>query len=104
MPGSANSVAWVSGGRLETPSLGLGILPSITRAVLVEEAAPRLGLPVVEGMFPLARLLEADEALALSTVKEVMPLAAVGERALRRGEWAGRLAAAFAEIVAAETG
>ena len=104
LEGPTFSVAWVSEGRLETPSLGLGILPSITRAVLVEEAAPRLGLPVLEGMFPLARLLEADEALALSTVKEVMPLAAVGEHALRRGEWTGRLAGAFAEIVAAETG
>ena len=58
---------------------------------------PRLGLPAVEGVFPLARLLEADEVLALSTVKEVMPVAAVGEHALPRGEWCGRLAAAFRE-------
>jgi len=104
LEGPTFSVAWVAGGRLETPSLGLGILPSITRAVLLDEAAPRLGLPVVEGVFPLARLLEADEALALSTVKEVTPLAAVGDRAIPRGEVSGRLAAAFREIVVAETG
>ena len=55
-------------------------------------------------MFPLSRLLEADEALALSTVKEVTPLAAVGEHPLPQGEVAGRLAQAFRDIVAAETG
>ena len=104
LEGPTFSVSWVIGGRLETPTLGLGILPSITRAVLLGEAAPRLGLPVVEGVFPLARLLEADEALALSTVKEVTPLAAVGDRAIPRGEVSGRLAAAFREIVVAETG
>ncbi len=104
LEGPTFSVAWVAGGRLETPALGLGILPSITRVVLLEEAAPRLGLATTEGMFPMSRLLEAEEVLALSTVKEVMPVAALGEHLLPRGEWCGRLAAAFQDIVAAETG
>jgi 4-amino-4-deoxychorismate lyase len=103
LEGPTFSVAWITGGHLETPTLSLGILPSITRSVLLGEAAPRLGLPVVEGMFPLARMLEADEALALSTVKEVAPVAALGEHPLRRGEVCADLAAAFGEIVAAET-
>jgi branched-subunit amino acid aminotransferase/4-amino-4-deoxychorismate lyase len=104
LEGPTFSVAWVVEGRLETPALGLGILPSITRAVLLEEAAPRLGLPATEGVFPFSRLLEADEVLALSTVKEVMPVAALGENVIPRGEWCGRLADAFQGIVAAETG
>ncbi len=36
--------------------------------------------------------------------QEVMPVAALGEHLLPRGEWCGRLAAAFQDIVAAETG
>lgn len=104
LEGPTFSVAWVAGGRLHTPALSLGILPSITRAVVVEEAAPRLGLPVEEGAYPLARLLEADEGLVLSTVKEVTPIAAVGPRVLRAGEVGRALAAVFAGIVAAETG
>jgi branched-subunit amino acid aminotransferase/4-amino-4-deoxychorismate lyase len=104
LEGPTFSVAWVAGGRLLTPSLGLGILPSITRAVVLGEAAPRLGLTVEEGVFPLDRLLEAEEAVALSTVKEVKPIAAVGEDDLPRGEVGPRLAAAFGEIVARETG
>jgi branched-chain amino acid aminotransferase len=103
LEGPTFSVAWVCGGRLETPTLGLGILPSITRAVLLGEAAPRLGLEVAEGVFPLSRMVEADEALALSTVKEVAPVVAVGDHAVPRGEVCGRLASAFREIVAAET-
>jgi branched-chain amino acid aminotransferase len=97
-------VAWVAEGRLETPALSLGILPSITRAVVLGEAAGRAGLPVAEGVYPLARLLAAEEGLALSTVKEVMPIGAIGERSLRRGEMADRLSATFGAIVAEETG
>ena len=103
LEGPTFSVAWVVGGCLETPALSLGILPSITRAVLLEEAAPRLGLPAAEGAFPVDRLRGADEVLALSTVKEVAPVAFLGGDALRRGPWCERLAGAFREIVAAET-
>lgn len=104
LEGPTFSVAWVAEGRLETPSLSLGILPSITRAVVLGEAAERVGLAVAEGEYPLARLLEADEGLALSTVKEVMAIGSIGERRLRMGEMAGRLTGAFRAIVAEEAG
>jgi len=104
LEGPTFSVAWVVEGRLETPALSLGILPSITRAVALGEAAGRVGLPVTEGVYPLARLLEAEEGLALSTVKEVMSIGAIGERSLRMGETGDRLAAAFRAVVAEEVG
>jgi branched-subunit amino acid aminotransferase/4-amino-4-deoxychorismate lyase len=104
LEGPTFSVAWVAEGRLETPALSLGILPSITRAVVLAEAAGRAGLAVVERAFPLERLLEAEEAVALSTVKEVRPLAAVGEHPLPAGEAGRRLAEAFRAIVAEEVG
>ncbi len=104
LEGPTFSVAWVAGGRLETPALSLGILPSITRAVVLTEATRRVGLEVAEGVFPLARLLEAEEGLALSTVKEVVPIGAIGERSLPVGEVGNRLAAAFRAIVAEEIG
>ena len=102
LEGPTFSVAWVTAGRLETPALSLGILPSITRAVVLTEAAGRVGLETAEGVFPLARLLEADEGLVLSTVKEVVPIGAVGKRSLPMGEGGRRLAAAFRAIVAEE--
>ena len=103
LEGPTYTVAWVSDGRLETPSLELGILASITREVLLECAA-RLDVPVKQGHFPLERMIEADEALGLSTVKQVTPVSQIGEHAIPDGPVAGRLAAAFAEIVAEEVG
>jgi branched-subunit amino acid aminotransferase/4-amino-4-deoxychorismate lyase len=104
LEGPTFCVVWIIGGCLETPALSLGILPSITRAVVLGEAAGRAGLAVVEGVFPLARLFEAEEALALSTVKEVMPISAVGERSLPVSGTGRRLADSFAEIVAEDNG
>jgi branched-subunit amino acid aminotransferase/4-amino-4-deoxychorismate lyase len=101
LEGPTYTVAWVSDGRVETPSLELGILASITREVLLECAA-RLGIPVKQGHFPLARMIESDEAIGLSTVKQVTPVSRIGENDIPDGPIAGKLAGAFAEIVAEE--
>lgn len=103
LEGPTYTVAWIVGGRVETPSLDLGILRSITRDVLIESAA-RLGLAVVESSFPLERLLGADEALGLSTTKQVTPIANVGMSAIPVGDLGAALAGEFAAIVAAEIG
>lgn len=103
LEGPTYTVAWVTDGRVETPSLELGILHSITRDVLLESAA-RLGLPMAEGVFPLARLLAADEALGLSTTKQVTPIERVGDQEIAVGDLGAALAREFAAIVAAELG
>jgi len=102
LEGPTFSFAWVRGGRVETPSLDLGILPSITRDVLFE-CCGRLGLPVEQGRYPLDRVISADEVVALSTNKQVSPVAQVGENLIPGGPMAGRLAAAFTTIVQSET-
>jgi len=103
LEGPTYTVAWVSHGRLETPSLELGILASITREVLLECAA-RLDIPVKQGHFPLERMIGSDEAIGLSTVKQVTPVSRIGEHEIPDGPVAGKLAGAFAEIVAEEVG
>ena len=103
LEGPTYGVAWARSGTVETPSLDLGILASITREVLLE-VADRLGVAVVEGRFDLDRLLAADEVFALSSVKEILPITGVGGRALASGQMTGRLQSAFAELVAGETG
>ena len=95
LEGPTFSVGWVHDGVLETPTLDLGILDSITRRVLLEEAEGR-GVAVVEGTFDLDRLLGADEALAFSTVKEVTPVIEVDDRNYPIGEVSIKLAGAFA--------
>ncbi|NOY55736.1 MAG: hypothetical protein GXP34_07080 [Actinobacteria bacterium] len=79
LEGPTFCVAWVVDGVLETPSLDLGILASITRGATLQEAE-RAGIGVREGHFGLDRLDDADEVMALSTVKEVKPVVRVGER------------------------
>jgi len=103
LEGPTFTVAWVHDGRIETPSLDLGILHSITR-VAVLECAERLELAVSEGHYPLDRLLQADEALALSTMKQVLPIEQVGEIRIPLGPATRKIAECFAEIVESETG
>ena len=102
LEGPTFCVAWMSEGRLETPSLQLGILASITRDVLLESAR-RLDVEVKQGFFPLERLLGADEALGLSTTKEVTPIEKVGEHEIPVGPFGKSLAEELRSIVTAET-
>jgi 4-amino-4-deoxychorismate lyase len=64
---------WRSGQTLFTPSLDLGVLAGITRAVL-GELAPGLGLKVLEGVFTAEDVAAADEAFLSSSTREVMPV------------------------------
>lgn len=102
LEGPTFSMGWVVDGVIETPSLDLGILASITRTVALQEAAG-LGLTVDEGRFVLERVLQADEVFALSTLKEVAPVDRVGTTTFAAGPITNRLAAAFRARVEAET-
>ena len=77
----------MSGARLYTPGLELGILAGETRAALIELAAGAR-LRVVEGAFALDDVLaDAEEVFTSSSVREVMPVVGLDERelALRAG-------------------
>lgn len=72
-----STLFWVSPeGGLRTPSIGAGILESITRARVARE------LHVEEGEYPIDDLHGAHEAFLASTVREVQPVAAIDGRKL----------------------
>ena len=98
LEGPTFSVAWVVAGILETPTLDLRILDSITRRVVLEEAE-RMGLEVVEGSWNLDRIAEASEVLALSTVREVQVVSHIGTLLFERGPVTSKLAGAFNAMV-----
>jgi len=98
LEGPTFSVAWIVRGVLETPTLDLGILDSITRRVVLEEAE-RMGLEVVEGSWSLERLADASEMMAISTVKEVQVVSEAGALTFDAGPITSRLAEAFGAIV-----
>jgi branched-chain amino acid aminotransferase len=67
-----STIFWVSPeGGLRTPSIGAGILESITRAHIVK------ALHVDEGEFLLEDLMGTHEAFLASTIREVQPVAAI---------------------------
>jgi branched-chain amino acid aminotransferase len=67
-----STIFWVSPeGGLRTPSIGAGILESITRAHIVR------ALHVDEGEFDVKDVLGSHEAFLASTVREVQPVAAI---------------------------
>jgi branched-subunit amino acid aminotransferase/4-amino-4-deoxychorismate lyase len=98
LEGPTFSVAWLAGGVLETPALSLGILDSITRRVVLEEAVAA-GLAVVEGVWGIERLDDATEFMAWSTIREVQPVVAVGDRSWEPGPVTRRLMAMFGERI-----
>lgn len=89
-----SSIFWVSPeGGLRTPSLGAGILESITRAQIVR------ALHVEDGEFPIDDLLGAREAFLASTVREVQPVSAVDEHRLEPGPRTAEAQEAFARAL-----
>lgn len=103
LEGPTFSVGWVVDGNLETPTLELGILDSITRRVVLDSAR-RAGIGVVEGKWHLDRLGEAAEVLVFSTIREVQPVIAVGSWQYQEGPVTRELSASFAAEVGRSTG
>jgi 4-amino-4-deoxychorismate lyase len=96
LEGPVTNIWWRRDRTLFTPSLDVGILAGVTRAVLLE-AAPALGYQVREGQFALDELLDAEEAFTSSSVREVMPAVAVDGHELARGPAADELQGALRE-------
>ncbi|MBT3363555.1 MAG: aminotransferase class IV [Chloroflexi bacterium] len=71
--GSTSNVFIVSDGRLITPSLDSGILPGVTREVILKLASS-LGIEVEERLVGIDELYQADEAFLSNSVMEIMPL------------------------------
>lgn len=82
-----------AGPAVHTPPLGIGVLPGITRAFVIELCAD-LGVPVEEGTLTPEQLRAADEVFVTSSVREVIPVIAVDGASIgsgRPGETTRRL-------------
>jgi len=94
--GSSSNVFHVSDGVLFTPAEHSGILPGVTRDVVLKELAPSLGLVTKEVDVALSDLLEADEAFLTNSMIEIMPLTILADRSIGSGR-PGRLTRRFME-------
>lgn len=98
--GASSNIFLVRTGMLRTPPLSAGILPGITRTVVIE-LATSLSIPFDDqGPVPLPDLLAADECFVTSSVREILPIRSIDGRAVgqgRPGPVTLRLLAAFRE-------
>ena len=101
LEGPTFSIAWVVDGVIETPSLDLGILDSITRRHVIRLARD-MGHEVLEGIWKTTRLADADEVLAVSTIRQVQPVIQIGDWSFEPGPVTAGLAIAFAQLVGSE--
>jgi len=72
--GIVSNLFFVRGGVICTPALATGILPGITRELVLELAA-QAGFPVEEGLYGWDELLQAEEAWITSSIQELVPIA-----------------------------
>ena len=100
---SSNLFVW-TGAALLTPPTSCAALPGITRAAVLEIAYAQ-GLTVEERAFGPDELQQASEAFLTSSLRGIAPLVRVDGRPIGSGtpgETTRRLAAAYADLVAAQ--
>jgi len=98
---TGDNIFIVEGGKVVTPPLSAGILPGITRGVVLRLAG-KLGLDAAEEEISVERLLGADECFLTGTAAEVISVTkidgqAVGDGAV--GPVTQKLHAAFNEYI-----
>ena len=104
--GSTSNIFLVCGGMLLTPGEDSGILPGVTRQVVLE-LAPTLGIKAAVRKIAPEELALADEAFLTNSIMEIMPLTRVGEQKIgsgKAGEVAQRLMRAYTELVRRSAG
>ena len=101
---SMSNIFLVGNGALRTPGPESGILPGITRQIVLE-LARQLDISTLEQDTRQDELFQAEEAFLTNSLIEVMPLTEVDGRYIaagRPGSITRRLMAAYKELVLAE--
>jgi branched-chain amino acid aminotransferase len=82
---SSSNVFTVKRGKLLTPGLGSGILPGITRSLILEMAAT-LKIVAQESDISPGELMAADEAFISNSMIEIMPVSEVNGKKIGAGQ------------------
>jgi len=102
--GSSTNIFLVSGEMLITPPIESGVLPGITREVVLELAQTMKIMTLVRQV-ELDELLKADEALLTSSTIEIMPLTRLDNKPIgsgKPGPVTQQLMSSYQELVARE--
>ncbi len=104
--GAITNLFFVSGGAVCTPAASCGLLPGITREVVLE-LCDQMGVPTETGRYEAARLLEAEEVFCTNSLRGVVSVEAIaGER--HQGEFGeevtARIRRAYADYARRQCG
>lgn len=80
--GIVSNIFFIQNNKLYTPDLSTGILPGITRE-MVMELASSAGISVEEGTYHWERLKTADEVFLTNSVQEIVPVTSLWHNDLR---------------------
>lgn len=83
--GTTSNVFFVKNGKVKTPHLDTGILPGITREILLK-IMKKKGIPFEEGFYTKEELLEADEVFITSTTREIVPIVRINKKIIGNGK------------------
>jgi len=101
---STSNIFLVVGRRLVTPALDSGVLPGITRGVVLELASG-MDITVEERGVPADELLTADEAFITNSIVEILPVSRIDGRVVGSGGvggMSGSLLSGYRQLVARE--
>lgn len=108
--GGGSNIFFVDGGKLVTPSLDMGIIPGVTREMVLGLAG-KLGISVREGPVGIGIIKRCEEAFMTNAIIEIMPVTLVSDNegnsvtisGGKLGKATQRLIGAYREIVKKET-
>lgn len=100
LEGATSNVFVVRGGEVLTPPLASGILPGITRAVVLERCRA-LGIPAEEARLQRESLANADEIFVTNAAQWVVPLGRVDDRPIPSRDLGSRLAEDYRKLAGA---
>lgn len=81
---TTSNIFFVKKQQLHTPAVECGILPGITREVVMELAKEQ-GVDVEEGRYTMTQLLQADECFITNTGIEIMAISKIGDSQIGQG-------------------
>ena len=102
---SASNLFIVETDKLITPPIEAGILPGVTRRVIIDLASS-LGIKVAQEAVSVERLLNAEEVFITNSVIEIMPIASVDGRTVgagSRGKVTERIAEGYKKLTVSNT-
>lgn len=84
--GIVSNIFYITGNGLYTPAIATGILPGITREMVLELAAAA-GLKTEQGLYTIEQLEQADEIFLTNSIQELVPVTILwnGERRITIG-------------------